>query len=129
MTDVLTKKQRSYNMSRIRSKNTKPELILKNFLKRKKFEYQNKIYGKPDFINFREKVVIFVDGCFWHKCEKCFKEPSTNKKFWLNKINNNIRRDKEVKRNYSNSGFKVIRIWEHSLKTTGFINNKTLKKL
>lgn len=115
MTDVHTKKQRSYNMSRIKNKDTKPELKLKNLFNELGFVYQPKGYGKPDFINYKKKTIIFIDGCFWHKCPKCFKLPKTNKKFWEKKINKNSIRDKEINFNYKNSGWSVIRIWEHNI--------------
>ena len=101
-------------MSRIKSKNTKPELILKNKLKG--YIYQPKIFGRPDFINYKEKIVVFCDGCFFHKCPKHFIKPKSNKKYWLPKIERNVLRDKEINMAYKNSGFKISRIWEHSLK-------------
>lgn len=116
MADVHNKEQRSYNMSMIRCKNTKPELKLKSFFEKKGFLYQPHIYGKPDFANFNKKTVIFIDGCFWHKCPKCFRLPETNKEFWEKKINENYRRDMEITINYKNSGWKVVRIWEHAIK-------------
>lgn len=122
MVDVHSKEKRSYNMSRIRSKNTKPELKLKDFFEKKKFVYQPNEYGKPDFIHYRKKIVVFIDGCFWHKCPRCFRLPETNKKFWGKKINDNFRRDREITLTYKNSGWKVIRIWEHEAKTRKFIN-------
>ena len=112
--DNLTKEQRSYCMSRIRSKNTKPELKHKE--KASDFIYQPKTFGKPDFMNYKKKVVIFVDGCFWHKCPKHYIEPKSNKKYWLPKLERNAIRAEEVNITYKNAGWKVIRIWEHWLK-------------
>jgi len=120
MTDVHSKEKRSYNMSRIKGRDTKPELKLKDFFEKKGFIYQPKEYGKPDFINYKKKIVIFIDGCFWHKCPECFKLPKINKEFWRNKINNNFRRDKEINLNYKNSGWKGIRIWEHEIKKKNY---------
>lgn len=114
MTDILTKKQRSYNMSQIKGRNTKPELILRKRLKG--FIYQPKEFGKPDFINYKKRIVVFVDGCFWHKCPVHFNKPKTNTKFWENKINENFRRDKEITLNYKSSGWRVIRVWTHQIK-------------
>ncbi len=116
MTDVHSREKRSYNMSRIKSRDTKLELKLKESLERKGFIYQPDEYGKPDFIHYRKKIVIFIDGFFWHKCLGCFKLPETNKEFWKKKINNNFKRDKEINLNYKNSGWKVVRIWEHEIK-------------
>jgi len=115
MGDTLTKAQRSYCMSRIRSRNTKPEIQLKPTMKTLGFVYQPKMYGSPDFANKKLKIVVFVDGCFWHGCRKHFKAPQTNKVFWLNKINKNIDRDKEISRTLKRKGWGVIRVWEHNL--------------
>ena len=112
--DNLTKKQRSFCMSRIRSRNTKPELLLKKKLKGD--IYQPKAFGRPDFINYKRKEVIFIDGCFWHKCPNHFVKPKSNKKYWLPKIERNIQRDKEINLVYKIAGWKVKRIWEHNLK-------------
>ena len=122
MADSHTKKQRSYNMSRIRRKNTRPELILKK--KIKDYIYQPKIFGNPDFANYKTKTVLFVDGCFWHKCPKHFIEPKSNKKYWIPKIERNIVRDKEVEIAYRKSGWNVIRVWECEIKKQ---NKHTLK--
>jgi len=115
MSDTLTKEQRSYCMSKIKSSHTKPELILKKYLK--EFNHNPKrIFGNPDFINFKEKVVIFIDGCFWHKCPIHYKEPKSNKRYWIPKLEKNVIRDKENAIAYKNAGWGVIRIWEHELK-------------
>lgn len=100
-------------MSRIKGRNTGPELLLKRTLIKRGFTDQPKIYGKPDFIHYRRKTVIFVDGCFWHKCPEHFSLPASNKGFWKDKISRNIRRDKEVNLTYFLAGWRVVRIWEH----------------
>lgn len=116
MADVHTKEQRSYNMSRIRSVETKAELKLKKFFRALGFVYQPKnVYGKPDFVYRKEKIAIFVDGCFWHKCPRHFKIPASNRKFWLEKINKNTERDKKVTKKLKQDGWSIIRIWEHSI--------------
>jgi len=101
-------------MSRIRRRDTNPEIILKrNF---KDFIYHPKnIFGNPDFINYKKKIIIFIDGCFWHKCPKHFIQPKSNKKYWLPKLERNSIRDKEINITYKNSFWKVKRIWEHEL--------------
>jgi DNA mismatch endonuclease (patch repair protein) len=116
MTDVLTKRQRSYNMSMIRASRTAPELKLKPLFVALGFRYQPKLYGKPDFANFKAKIAVFVDGCFWHRCPKHYAAPKQNAKFWEDKIGNNIRRDKAVNFTLKKQGWNVVRIWEHSLK-------------
>ena len=114
MADRICKKARRKIMSRIRQYNTKPELILKRFLKG--YVYQSKNFGRPDFINYRKKSVIFVDGCFWHQCPIHSKKPKQNEEYWIPKLKRNIIRGKEVEIAYKNSGWKVKRIWEHDLK-------------
>jgi|SRR3989344_1665851 len=113
MPDNLTKKQRSYNMSRIRSKSTKSELKFKK--DHQEFIYQPKIFGNPDFIDLENKIIIFIDGCFWHKCPDHYKSPKSNRHYWIPKIEKNVIRGAEVKMAYKNSGWKIKRIWEHEL--------------
>jgi len=118
MADVLTKKQRSYCMSRVRGKDTLPELFLRRALSEAKirgYRLHYKLLGKPDIVFSKKKIAIFIDGCFWHKCPKCFSSPQTNRIFWLKKINSNVKRDKFVDLELKKKGWKVIRIWEHEL--------------
>jgi len=103
-------------MSQIKSKNTKPEKVLKKILVKIGFKYQPKIFGSPDFADVKNKTAIFIDGCFWHKCQKHYKQPKSNKKYWVPKLEKNIQRDKKVNKEYKKKGWKVIRIWEHELK-------------
>jgi len=70
---------------------------------------------RPDFVFREKKVVLFVDGCFWHKCPRHFKEPSNNAEFWLRKIASNIERDQRVKAALRRAGWNVVRVWEHEL--------------
>ena len=121
MADVLTPEQRSYNMSCIRSKNTKPEEIVRKYLFSKGFRYRKndaRLPGKPDVVLPKYKTVIFVNGCFWHKHEGCkyFVWPKNNADFWKAKISANVERDQ---RNYTalqEMGWKVILVWECELK-------------
>lgn len=117
--DVLTKKQRSYNMSMIKSKNTNPEFLVKQSIKRNRItgvSYHPPLPGKPDLAIKSKKVVVFIDGCFWHKCKKCFKEPATRRQFWIKKIESNVIRDKKVNSELGKKGWKIIRIWEHQIR-------------
>lgn len=119
MTDVLTKKQRSYNMAQIKSKNTGPELILRKLLSKNKvrgYRLHSKIFGKPDLVFTKIRLAVFIDGCFWHKCQDCFVKPTSRTKFWKEKIRNNIKRDKEVNKFLEKNNWKFLRIWEHELK-------------
>ena len=118
MTDVLTKAQRKYNMSMIKSKNTKPEIKLRKYLWSnglRGYRIHPKLKGKPDIVYTKHKLVIFIDGCFWHKCPKCFKLPKSNVAFWQNKINENVIRDKKTKIVLKKEGWIVLRFWEHEV--------------
>jgi len=116
MTDIFTKKKRSWVMSRIRSKNTKMENTLAIEMKKAgiKFKRYPKIYGSPDFIANRN-TLIFIDGCFWHRCPKHYTEPKSRKGFWVEKLGKNVERDKEVTRKLRKMGYNVVRIWEHEM--------------
>ncbi len=116
MVDNLSKQQRSYIMSRIRSRDTKPELMIKPLMRKLGFAYHPKMYGHPDFADKKTRTVVFIDGCFWHKCPRHFKPPKSNKRYWVQKINNNAKRDKEVNKIFKEKGWTVIRIWEHQIK-------------
>ena len=119
MADVLTPEQRAYNMSRIRGKDTSPELKLRKILSAegiRGYRIHYDLPGKPDIVFTKKKIAIFIDGCFWHKCPVCFQEPETRKEFWMKKIRSNIERDKKVDGQLTNDGWTVIRIWEHEIK-------------
>ncbi|MCK4522383.1 MAG: very short patch repair endonuclease [Nanoarchaeota archaeon] len=119
MVDVHTKKQRSYNMFMIKGKNTKPEVDLRKLLFSKGirgYRIHSKLPGKPDIVFTKFKLAIFIDGCFWHKCPKCFIEPDKNKEFWRSKINGNVERDKKVNKILGKERWKVLRFWEHLLR-------------
>lgn len=129
MVDVLTKEQRSYNMSQIKGKNTKTELLLRKCLSSdgiKGYRIHSRLLGKPDIVFTKYKLAVFIDGCFWHKCPKCFIQPENNKKFWENKIEGNMKRDKKINKSLKREGWHVIRIWEHLLRKTP---NKAYKKV
>lgn len=117
MKDSLSKARRSWNMGRIRSKNTKPEIIVRSLLHRAGFRFRlhdKNLPGKPDIILSKFKTVVFVHGCFWHRHENCkdATTPNTRKEFWLKKFAQNIKRDKEVKEQLEKLGWKIITIWE-----------------
>jgi len=133
-TDVLAVNQRSYNMSQIRSGNTGPELLLQKLFISKglnNFEmHSNNIFGRPDFYFPDQKSAIFMDGCFWHACKKCYKAPRTNDKFWNSKIKTNVTRDRIVNNKLRTLGIKVVRIKEHELrKDPNGVLNKIGKKM
>ena len=72
--------------------------------------------GKPDIVFERERLVIFVDGCFWHGCPKCYRRPQSNQNYWDRKVARNIRRDKTKRRELRRLGWRVIQLWEHDFK-------------
>lgn len=118
MVDVVSKKKRSEIMSAVRSKDTKIEIAFRKALWKQGFRYRKnsaKYFGKPDLALKKYKTAIFIDSCFWHGCKKHCRIPATNKKYWIDKINRNKERDKEVSKFYKKSGWKIIRIWEHDL--------------
>ena len=117
MVDDISQKQRSCTMSKIRSTMTEPELRMKPVLEALGFMYQPKIvYGRPDFANKSEKVALFIDGCFWHKCPVHYVAPKSNEAYWAQKIERNVKRDKTVNEVLAERGWKVVRIWEHELR-------------
>ncbi len=121
MADVHDKLTRSYNMSQIKGKNTKPEMLVRKFLFSKGFRYRlydKKLPGKPDIVFPGRKTVIFIHGCFWHGHENCkyFVIPKTRTEWWLNKISNNIQKDADNFSQLSTSGWKVITVFECELK-------------
>ena len=133
MVDVLTAEQRAYNMSKIRGKNTGPEIKLRKMLwfeGVRGYRIHYKLPGKPDIVFIKKKIAIFIDGCFWHKCPVCFQEPETRKKFWMKKIRSNIERDEKVNAELKNEGWMVIRIWEHEIrKNPSLVIETILEKL
>jgi DNA mismatch endonuclease, patch repair protein len=127
MADVHDKATRSYNMSRIKNKNTKPEILVRKFLFANGFRYRindKKLPGKPDIVLPKYKTVIFVNGCFWHGHENCryFRIPSTRVEWWKNKIEKTIINDFEKQTQIRNKGYKVLIIWECEVKNKSFYN-------
>lgn len=121
MADVHTPEQRSYNMSRIRNKNTKPEEVVRKYLFSQGFRYRKndqRLPGKPDIVLPKYKTVIFVNGCFWHGHDGCryFVWPKNNADFWKEKITGNISRDKHAYQQLNEMGWRVIVFWECQLK-------------
>jgi DNA mismatch endonuclease (patch repair protein) len=113
--DKISPEARSKNMSLIKSKNTKPELVLREELCKRHLRYriQYKIRGKPDIVFPKKKIAIFVNGCFWHGHGCAYDhEPKTNTSFWSSKIRNNKIRDKKNQIELSKIGWKVLVIWE-----------------
>ena len=101
MADVHSKEVRSYNMSQIKGKETKPEVLVRKYLLSKGFRYKkndSRLPGKPDIVLPKDKTVIFVNGCFWHMHTGCkyFVMPKNNAEFWREKLEKNVQRDAEA---------------------------------
>lgn len=123
MADVHNKETRSYNMSRIKGKDTKPEMLVRRYLHAHGFRYRlhvKDLPGKPDVILPRYKTVIFIHGCFWHGHEGCkyFVVPKTRTDWWLAKINTNVANDEKAVTALTKAGWKIITLWECELKST-----------
>lgn len=121
MADNHSKEARSYNMSMIKGKNTKPEMLVRKYLHANGFRYRlhsKNLPGKPDIVLPKYKTLIFVHGCFWHGHKDCkyFVVPKTNTDFWLNKINGNIANESKVIKALKKEGWKTIIVWECDLK-------------
>lgn len=129
MADNHSKEVRSYNMSRIRSTNTKPEEKVRKYLFSKGFRYRknvNSLPGCPDIVLPKYKTVIFVNGCFWHKhdCPR-FVWPSSNQEYWSNKIKRNVDRDIMNHNLLKETGWSVQVVWECQLKNKFFEEEMT----
>lgn len=115
--DIKSKAKRSENMSRIRSRNTKPELFLRSLLHRHGFRYRvnySLVSGRPDLYFTRKKVAVFVHGCFWHRHDGCKYAymPKSNVQFWNEKFNKNLRRDSVVREQLKMENIRVLIVWE-----------------
>jgi DNA mismatch endonuclease (patch repair protein) len=121
MTDVHEPEVRSYNMSQIKGKDTKPEIIVRKFLHANGFRYRlhvRDLPGKPDIVLKKYNTVIFIHGCFWHGHKDCkyYVIPKTRTKWWLDKINRNKEKDNESIKALKQAGWNYITIWECELK-------------
>lgn len=146
MADTLSTEKRSWNMSRIRGKDTQPELIVRSILHRYGFRFRlhhKGLPGKPDIVLRKYKTVILVHGCFWHRHNNCpdATTPKSRSGYWENKFKENTERDKRTTEALKNSGWKVIIVWEcetskpeklinrliEEIKSPGIIINKESK--
>jgi DNA mismatch endonuclease, patch repair protein len=116
--DVLTREQRSLCMSRIRGKNTRPEMRLRLALWAVGLRYRihARLPGRPDVVFPSARVAVFVDGCFWHGCPDHGVKPKTNAQFWEEKIASNAARDRRNNAALQEAGWSIVRIWEHELR-------------
>jgi DNA mismatch endonuclease, patch repair protein len=122
MVDRLSSERRSWNMSRIRGKDTGPERRLRSMLHRAGFRFRlhdRKLPGRPDIVLGKYRSVVFVHGCYWHRHEGCPRAttPSTRTDFWLNKFAATVERDKRKTAELENMGWRVITVWECELES------------
>jgi DNA mismatch endonuclease (patch repair protein) len=119
--DWLTREQRSRNMSSIRSKGNKTtEHVFLSILRQAGITGWRRhvnLPGKPDFVFRSQRLAIFVDGCFWHGCPRCYRLPQDNRTYWKNKVAGNRRRDLRRSRELRLLGWRVLRFWEHNLRS------------
>lgn len=118
--DIHSPEKRSFNMSRIRGKNTRPEMTIRQWLWKNGYRYRlhrKDLAGKPDIVLPRYKAVILVHGCFWHRhgC-KATTTPASRTEFWLTKFQENVNRDKRNIQDLVNKGWRVMVIWECTLR-------------
>src|SRR2546422_5549398 len=117
--DVFSRHERSRIMSRIRSRgNAATELRLIALFRAHRitgWRRNQKLLGKPDFVFRAKRTVVFVDGCFWHGCPRCYRRPRSNLKYWDAKILRNRVRDRLVRKALKKSGWRVVRVWAHEL--------------
>lgn len=131
MTDIFTPSERSDIMSRIRGKNTKPEILVRKLLFSKGLRYrlhQKNLPGIPDIVFKTARVAVFINGCFWHQHKRCKDAtlPTTRTEYWIPKLANNIERDKKAIRRLKKSGWKVHVIWECALKKPDKLSKQLL---
>lgn len=134
MTDVVDAATRSRMMAGIRGKDTKPEVFLRKALHAQGLRYRlggGGLPGKPDLVFPSRKTVVFVHGCFWHQHNcKYFKWPNSNKAFWYTKLARNVVRDKQVNRELSKLGWRVLTVWECELRKTRYkLPNSTVNRV
>jgi DNA mismatch endonuclease (patch repair protein) len=117
MIDVLTPEQRRFNMSRIRNKDTRPEIVVRSIVHGMGYRYRlhcSSLLGKPDLVLVRHRKIIFVHGCFWHmhKCRYGKVRPKTRASFWQNKRVGNVVRDRKNLAELKREGWQVLVVWE-----------------
>ena len=134
MADVFDRETRSRVMARVRGENTKPELRVRKWLHAKGYRYRihrRDLPGKPDIVLSRLRTVVFVNGCFWHGHTGCSHSalPATNKRYWRQKIERNVRRDRRNARRLRRLGWHVMTIWECRIKEDSYLVKRLLAPL
>lgn len=129
--DTISTKERSRLMARVRSTGNKSTelafIYLATRLGMTGWRRRLRIMGKPDFVFPSSKVIVFIDGCFWHMCPTHCRVPATNRIYWITKLAANRRRDHLTTVRLRKQGWKVFRVWEHDLGGTGRVPGKLVK--
>lgn len=117
--DIMSPEKRSRLMSRVRSRDTGPEMLLRRALWSAGYRYRLghrlKLPGKPDLVFPRARLAVYVDGCFWHACPEHATQPTTRSEWWREKIQGNVSRDRRVDAQMAELGWTVMRFWEHEV--------------
>jgi DNA mismatch endonuclease (patch repair protein) len=108
---------RSETMAKVKSRDTRPELVLRRAIWARGLRYRlrSALPGTRDIVFRREKVAVFVDGCFWHGCALHYRKPASNEGYWSTKLRRNVERDRRVDRELELLGWHTVRIWEHEV--------------
>ena len=120
MADWLTPEQRSRNMASIRSRgNASTEQKFARLLRTSRITGWRRhlaLPGKPDFVFRQRRIAVFLDGCFWHGCPRCYQRPQSSQRYWDTKLARNRKRDRQIRTQLRRAGWRVIRIWEHEVR-------------
>lgn len=127
--DVFNEEKRSWIMSHVKNKDTKPEIIVRSIVHRLGYRFRKNclnLPGRPDIVLARHRKVIFIHGCFWHGHRQCKRasRPTTNKMFWAKKLDGNILRDKHNSKILKTFGWKTLTVWECQIKNQGKLLSK-----
>lgn len=133
MADIWTKQKRSEVMGLIRSRgNRRTEMrLIAGFREAGITGWRRHLPlpGRPDFAFRAARLLIFVDGCFWHGCAKCYRRPASNRLYWDAKVQRNQARDRDVTRQLKKKGWRVVRVWEHQLKNLPLLLRRVQRAL
>lgn len=134
MTDSLSRERRSWNMSRIKGRDTAPERLVRGALHRLGFRFRLRpirLPGRPDVVLTRHRIAVFVHGCFWHRHPGCrfAYRPKSNIAFWQNKFDENVARDRRVRRELKQLGWRAVTVWECEAKRPADLSKRLERRL
>lgn len=134
MTDTLSEEKRSWNMSRIRGKDTKPEIAVRSLLHRLGYRFRlhvRNLPGTPDIVLPKYRTVVLVHGCFWHRhpCCRFAYTPKSRVSFWTEKFRRNTERDQEIERELVSLGWNVVTVWECEVADSDLLQQRLLRLL